>query len=104
VAYDLASLNANHREILLVHGGADGVDSLFDWAVKKNYPHWVIRVEPADWVKHGKIAGPIRNRLILDNYKPQLLLAYPDDESIGTWDMVRAARERKIDHLVRFYD
>lgn len=103
VAYDLAWLNSRHKDITLVHGDADGVDSLFDWAVKKYYSHWIVESEVADWDQYGNDAGMIRNRLILDKWKPKLLIAYPDAQSIGTWGMVNEARKRKIDHLVRFY-
>ena len=47
---------------------------------------------PADWGKHGKRAGPIRNQQQLDEGRPELGLAFIDKplvESRGTHDMVR---------------
>lgn len=52
---------------------------------------------PADWEKHGKAAGPIRNRQMLDQ-KPDLVIAFHEDlsRSKGTIDTVREAKRRKI--------
>jgi hypothetical protein len=44
----------------LVSGGAPGVDSTAEaWARGRGLP---VRRFPADWLTHGKRAGPIRNR------------------------------------------
>lgn len=51
------------------------------------------RVFRADWDKHGKAAGPIRNRAMLDS-GVDLLIAFPGGR--GTQDCVRAAKERGI--------
>jgi hypothetical protein len=51
--------NDNNIE-LLIHGGCSGVDNCAgDWAKSKNIP---VKIFPADWKKHGKAAGPLRNR------------------------------------------
>jgi hypothetical protein len=42
-----------------VSGGAEGVDTIaIEWAKANHLP---VNVFPADWSKHGKSAGPIRN-------------------------------------------
>lgn len=53
---------------------------------------------PADWRKHGKSAGPIRNRQMLTEGKPTLVLAFHQfiENSKGTKDMVNAARKEGI--------
>lgn len=46
---------------------------------------------PADWEKHGRAAGPIRNQAMADA-GADLCLAFPSaDKSTGTWDMIRRA-------------
>jgi YspA, cpYpsA-related SLOG family len=45
---------------------------------------------PADWSKHGKAAGPIRNQQMLDESRPRLVVAFPGGR--GTADMVRRAK------------
>lgn len=49
--------------LTIIHGKAEGADDLADqWAVV----NWVpIEEHPADWDKHGKAAGPIRNQEML---------------------------------------
>jgi hypothetical protein len=49
---------------------------------------------PADWLKYGKAAGPIRNRQMLNQGKPTVVLAFHNNiaESKGTADMVGIAR------------
>jgi hypothetical protein len=45
--------------IEIVSGGAEGVDTIaIEWAKANHLP---VNVFPADWSKHGKSAGPIRN-------------------------------------------
>lgn len=79
----------------LISGGAPGVDSWADWIYLRYFPHRPRRVFKADWKKHKKAAGPIRNRQMLDE-KPDLVIAYWDGESPGTKDTVTEARKRGI--------
>lgn len=54
---------------------------------------------PADWKRYGKAAGGIRNQQMLDEGKPELVLAFvnkPIVESSGTWDMVRRSRNLHV--------
>jgi hypothetical protein len=77
----------------IVHGAARGADKMADeWADRKAIPS--IRM-PADWQKHGKAAGPIRNQEMLDRMKPSLVVAFPGGR--GTADMVTRARKAEID-------
>ncbi len=50
---------------------------------------------PADWDRYGDAAGPIRNQQMLDEGKPDRVLAFCGrlDKTIGTRDMVRRARK-----------
>lgn len=78
-----------HRSIdAVIHGGASGADTLAGiWAKE-----WGCQVSiyPADWQKHGRAAGPIRNQQMLDEGKPDLVVAFPGGN--GTADMVHRAR------------
>ena len=49
---------------------------------------------PADWEKHGKSAGPIRNQQMLDEGKPDLVVAFKGGR--GTAHMVSIARKAGI--------
>lgn len=57
---------------------------------------------PANWNAYGKAAGPIRNRQMLKEGKPDLVLAFHEKirESKGTGDMVRISVLAGIDVLI----
>ena len=82
---------------VIVHGAARGADSMCGYVAERlGYP---VRKFPADWDKHGKAAGPIRNRQMLSgNPEIGLVLAFHDDlsKSRGTKDMVTCARSAGI--------
>lgn len=78
----------------LVHGAAKGIDSLADaWAKDRG----VTRLPyPADWNKHGRAAGPIRNSLMLsDNPDIDLVIAFKGNK--GTSDMIKKSRKKGIE-------
>lgn len=72
---------------LLIHGNARGADALGKiWAVREGVSHHPC---PAQWSKHGKRAGPIRNQNML-GLSPDLVVAFPG--GAGTRDMVKRAK------------
>lgn len=79
--------------VVIIHGGAKGADSLADrWAVV----NWTgLEVYPADWNKYGKSAGYIRNKQMLVEGKPDLVVAFPGGK--GTAMMVKIAREAGVE-------
>lgn len=79
-------------DAILILGGAPGADRLAEewadtWGVRK-------RIFPANWLAHGKAAGPIRNQRMLDEGKPDLVIAFPGGR--GTADMVSRSRKAGI--------
>jgi hypothetical protein len=49
------------------------------------------------WEKYGKPARPIRNQKMIDDHKPNLVIAFPGGR--GTADMVFKARSAGIEVL-----
>lgn len=85
---------------LVIHGGAPGADTRAGLvAAEHGIPTMVFL---AQWAYYGKKAGPIRNQWMLDFGKPNLVLAFPDENSIGTWDMVRRSQAAGIE--TRIYE
>jgi hypothetical protein len=73
---------------VVIHGLAPGVDrEAASWAKDMGRLEAPFR---ADWHTHGKAAGPIRNQRMIDEGKPDLVIAFPGGR--GTADMVRRAR------------
>lgn len=79
------------KELILVHGDARGADSLAaSWAKDRGIsdePH------PADWNKHSKGAGPIRNREML-KAGIDFLVAFPGGN--GTADMINICQNAGV--------
>jgi cysteine synthase len=81
-----------YKTITIIHGDARGADRLArDWAIDNSIDQIAF---PADWDKHKKAAGPIRNQQMLDEGKPDLVIAFPGNT--GTADMIRRSRKTKI--------
>lgn len=76
----------------VISGGAAGIDACADAAARAIGLKSL--VFPADWAAHGRAAGPIRNKRMLDEGRPDLVLAFPG--GLGTADMVSRARRAGI--------
>jgi hypothetical protein len=91
-----AALDRLHAErvfSLVIAGGARGADTLAeDWANARGIACDVYR---GDWEGLGRKAGPIRNKQMLDEGKPDLVVAFPGGR--GTAHMVRIAREAGVE-------
>lgn len=76
-----------------VTGGAPGADELGAIVARTFGAGYEVRVHPADWEKHGRAAGPIRNQMMLDVEAPDHVLAFvrTDLPCKGTWDMIHRA-------------
>lgn len=79
----------------LVVGDAKGADRFAAlWAKEHGVPYFVYE---ADWEQHGKAAGMLRNRLMLDDGKPDMLFAFKRGHlSKGTDGCITEAQERNI--------
>lgn len=89
---ELDALHASRPIAKLAHGGARGADTMAGaWARSRSVEEVVF---PAQWNTFGKNAGPIRNRGMLDDMAPDVLVAFPGGS--GTDGCVREARKRGI--------
>lgn len=86
----------------LIEGGAKGADrTARAWA--DDYGDYGVVVETffADWHKEGKAAGPIRNKKMLEQGRPDLVVAFKDNfnhnlDRGGTEHMVKIAKEAGV--------
>ena len=75
---------------IIITGGAPGADAIaLEWAEAKSLATCTF---PAQWDRYPnrKAAGPMRNQRMLDEGKPDLVVAFPG--GAGTADMVRRAK------------
>ena len=77
---------------LIIHGGASGADRLAGAWANQNGVN-VVEYK-ARWKQFGKGAGPIRNRQMLDEGKPDLVVAFKGDR--GTANMIKQADDRGV--------
>jgi hypothetical protein len=64
VAAELLAHSGGRLVHLLLHGGARGADAAI--ALAAHQLGWSALVMPAEWRRHGRAAGPIRNRELLE--------------------------------------
>jgi hypothetical protein len=93
----LGGMKNSHCVSVVITGMARGADTqAVQWA---NANGVTLHEYPADWKKHGKKAGVLRNQLMLDECEPDVVLAFVDkplEESKGTADMVRRATRANV--------
>jgi hypothetical protein len=88
----LEGARAAGKVVVIIHGNARGADLLADqYAREKSLG---VIPFPADWDTHGKRAGFIRNKQMLDEGKPHAVIAFPG--GIGTRMMVGLAKRYNI--------
>lgn len=81
--------------VTIIEGGAQGADRIARHGAKRF--GFLVETYPADWQAHGRAAGPIRNQRMIDDGKPDKVIAFRcAGRSSGTDDMVRRARAAGI--------
>ena len=91
----LDRIDAACRVREIIQGGAAGADRWArEWANARNKP---LTTFHADWDNYGRSAGPKRNQRMIDEGKPDLVVAFPGGR--GTADMLRRADAAEIARL-----
>lgn len=92
----LDKLNSDIRVTHIIHGNASGADQLAGtWCRQAGLQEVVC---PADWKRHGRSAGPMRNKAMLDLIvpwsAPDRVIAFPGN--LGTEHMIRIAKQAGV--------
>lgn len=92
IVHELLFIAKKYKNVVLVSGHAIGADRLAEEvAVGLG---WVVEIHEPDW-KVGKSAGYKRNTTMLET-GVQAVLAFHKDESRGTADAIKKAKDRNI--------
>lgn len=93
----LDACHAKRPVALLIHGDCPtGADRFADdWAKARSVK---IKSFPADWEKMGRAAGPVRNKQMRDEGRPDGAVAFPG--GVGTAGMVKLLNE----HLIKVWE
>lgn len=77
----------------IIQGGARGADSLAsDYADENGFYQ---QQYDADWGAFGSMAGPMRNKVMLEEGRPDVVIAFPG--GAGTRNMIRQARKAGVE-------
>jgi GNAT superfamily N-acetyltransferase len=80
------------KQVVVHHGGAKGADTIAGIAAEDRRMPEV--VHQAHWELHGRAAGPMRNKAMLEHRKYKKVYAYPKGESKGTRGMIKLAQDK----------
>ena len=85
---------------VIIHGDCRGADSLCGKA--GFLLGFKVEAYPADWKKHGKFAGPVRNREMFAKSHPDFWLAFHSNiaASRGNKDMVMVLRTNNVKGMI----
>ena len=84
----------------VIEGGAKGADRIAEQEAR--LMGFTVIEFPAEWDLYGRAAGPIRNKQMIVEGKPELVVAFHSDitQSKGTANMVSQARKAGIKAIV----
>ena len=90
----------NTDNVEIVSGNAKGADFLGERFAKEN--EYSLKLFPADWNKHGKPAGILRNIDMADY--ADALIAFWDGKSRGTKHMIDIAEQQGLETRIIKYN
>lgn len=88
-----ARIGSNVRKVLVSGNCPSGADMLAEKAVEKL--GWELELYPADWDKHGRRAGFVRNSEMVES-SPDFVVAFIKDNSKGASMTARLARKNEL--------
>lgn len=89
----LDDLTLGQEDVVIISGCAKGADTLaIDWAEEAGVD---LLKFPADWEKYGRGAGHVRNQQMLDEGRPDIVVAFPGGK--GTANMIERSRKAGVE-------
>jgi CubicO group peptidase (beta-lactamase class C family) len=92
VRHALTALHVKNPISLIIEGAALGADRLArEWAEISGVP---VQTFEAEWKRYGRRAGPLRNKRMLDEGRPDGVVAFPG--GAGTANMIDLANACRV--------
>ncbi len=92
VQHALGTVHKKYGITLIIEGGMTGADTLArEWAIANDVPFKTVE---ANWRRYGKAGGPIRNSIMLREWKPDAVVAFPGNN--GTDNMITQAERAGV--------
>lgn len=89
VSFCVQGIAREHPGAVIVSGGAEGVDKVAEETAR--VCGLEVELHLPDWKAHGRAAGPLRNRLIVES--ADRVVAFWDGESRGTLSSINIAKK-----------
>ena len=89
--------SVSRHDPVIISGGCRGADKIAEtWADRLGYKR---KIYPAQWDKYGRSAGPIRNKKMLKEGNPDLVVGFHEkiESSKGTKHMVSIADKEGVE-------
>lgn len=96
----MISIIRKHDTECIIEGEARGADLMGKEFAE--YYRLLVHKYPADWTKFGRTAGMIRNKQMLDEGKPTMVIGFHNDisSSKGTKNMLDISKKAGIKTLI----
>lgn len=86
------------KKVLLIHGACPRGGDVIAGVLSAARGWWTASC-PADWSK-GRVAGHRRNEKMIEYFKPDLVLAFPTESSVGTLNCIAHAEAAGIECVI----
>lgn len=89
---EMNKLHTRYKFTCIIEGGARGADELAScWADYNQIPK---ETYPAQWKRYGRSAGRRRNKQMIEEGKPDIVIAFPGGP--GTRNMIIQATQARL--------
>lgn len=97
VDFVLSRVHAKKPITRLIHGDADGADTLAKfWAIRNGVPHDPYPVTDEEWRRYGNRAGRRRNRIMFDRSQPDLVVSFPGGSGTQHMELIALKAEKPL--------
>lgn len=96
-------LFGDKENLTIIQGMAIGVDQIArQWAKERGHTVEDYPITKEDWRLYGKAAGPVRNKKMYIESRPDVVLAIWNGKSTGTKNMIGIAKKGRTPVIIHY--